>query len=58
MQQLMWWNWPIEKIMANVDLLCNSDVNGLLLRNGIGSTCAEYKENKSLLKKIFAQIFK
>jgi len=28
--ELKWWDWPIEKITANVDTLTSSDINSLL----------------------------
>jgi len=27
---LQWWSWPIERVLASVDLLCSTDVQALL----------------------------
>ncbi len=27
--QIKWWDWPLDKIMDNVDILCSSDINKL-----------------------------
>ncbi len=30
LQQLGWWDWPVETIEANIDLITGSDINALL----------------------------
>ena len=27
--RIKWWDWPLEKIIANVHILCSSDIDGL-----------------------------
>ncbi len=53
LQKIMWWNWPIEKIIANVDVLCNPDINGLLLKFGSGSSRLGLNGFISLMKRKF-----
>lgn len=31
--KIRWWDWPIEKIVANVDILCSSNVGALRQRS-------------------------
>jgi chloramphenicol O-acetyltransferase type B len=30
--EMKWWNWPIEVLQANMDLMCSSDIDGLYRR--------------------------
>jgi acetyltransferase-like isoleucine patch superfamily enzyme len=31
--KMKWWNWPIDKILANVDLLCSKNIEMLINRH-------------------------
>lgn len=57
MQQLKWWDWPDEKIKANVDLLCNSNIDELF---ECSINNSKYKKNKliQLTIKKLKQYFK
>ncbi len=30
--EMKWWDWPIEVLQANMDLMCSSDIDGLYRR--------------------------
>ena len=32
--KLTWWDWPEEKVRANIHLLCNTDIESLLIAHG------------------------
>lgn len=32
--KLSWWQWPEDKVRANIQLICNTDINSLLLAHG------------------------
>lgn len=52
LQAMQWWNWSIEKIRANVHLLCNPDVNALLDQNCRDSPLVVVKHRASFLRKL------
>jgi len=33
--EISWWNWPIDKIKSNIDLLLSTDIDGFIARNTI-----------------------
>jgi virginiamycin A acetyltransferase len=30
--RIAWWDWPVEEVLAQVDLLCSADVDALIER--------------------------
>lgn len=51
LQQIQWWQWPIEKIRENLDLLCGSDINFFIKKHIVHSSSGSNFWEK-LLKKL------
>jgi acetyltransferase-like isoleucine patch superfamily enzyme len=51
LQAMQWWHWPLEKIRANVHLLCNPSLTDLLQQHPIATPVLSTKHKASIIKK-------
>ena len=58
LQALQWWHWPIDKIQANIHLLCNPDVTALLQIHNNDSIASESSQRFSFLKNLVKRLIR